>query len=309
MVMAQPHLLRFGGITGSTFAPANVFNTSFELFAREILGGGLLRGSPRYNAALWTMPLELVGSYLIFAMVAIFGRSRHPQVVFAAAGLWILVIGSTTMLGFFAIYLIGFVIGIALADREVTHSLSTRRLRPSFGLALIVAFVYLGSYNGQSPPPRLVQVPWDRGFSFVGLEWFTVPIAHFAAATIAVYGVIHSRVLRRVLQTRLPRFLGSISFPIYLLHAPILVCVLPAGFLFLFDRGLSAPLAALAAVSVALSISLVAAVVFGKLVDQASIRLAHRAFPTPAKSPGLAMAAREGNQDAPLIVVDTIGKS
>ena len=78
-------------------------------------------------------------------------------------------------------------------------------------------------------------------------------------------------VAQRICSMRLPAWLGRMSFPIYLLHWPIMMTV--GSMTFLFASPLGQQIAAITALLVGLLVTLPLAILFERFVDQPAIAL------------------------------------
>jgi len=151
------------------------------------------------NSALWTMPIELAGSFLVFSVLSLFGGVSQRGVIYV-------------LLAFvFEDYFVDFICGIAMCD------LYTRRekLSQPLNAPLWVSFsmVGVGLFLGGGLPGWLTS---HAGIS-LKLAW------HPIAATMIVGGTLMSKTLRRVLELGVFAFLGKISFSIYVIHMPIIL--------------------------------------------------------------------------------------
>jgi len=151
-----------------------------------------------FNAVLWTMNVEFLGSMFIFFVLAVFGKVRFSSAFFAMIGVLVYIMQPA---------LISFVFGLMLAtiSEKVWFKSAIKtnfcKVGGLFGVAL---FFYLQSHD---------------------LEQQGVPEAMSVFALIAVVSVIGSSYLQCFFETKLLQFLGRISFPLYLIH-PIVLCSL-----------------------------------------------------------------------------------
>ena len=177
--------------------------------AREALFGAYFdfQYTTSLNVVLWTMTVELQGSFLIFAVLALCGSARHRWIIYAAL---LLVLD-----GVQAKYLVDFVVGLAICDWHCQIPDSPRW--QAAALLLFCVGLCLGDLRGT----------WleSCGASFLvrGTRlWPTI------AAACLVMGATRSAPIQRILGVRPLVELGSISFSLYLFHLP-LICSLGAS--------------------------------------------------------------------------------
>jgi peptidoglycan/LPS O-acetylase OafA/YrhL len=211
------------------------FSADYREALREGVGGAFL--SPAlYNPVLWTMPIELKGSFLVYGFLALFGGLRNRWLLYALLG-GLLVIGKE-------FFFLEFVLGMALCEVWVHNQKVWRKALP-LGPALAVAAV------------GLFAVPWKPLTAFL-----------VVAATAA------SPELQRWLSGKWLAFLGRISFGLYLIHMPLL-CSLGCGMYLVGCRelGWSHGTGALVGAVVTVAGSLVGAWLFTRAVDGPTIAL------------------------------------
>lgn len=141
---------------------------------------------------LWTMPIELAGSCVVFALLAIAGRTRHRRVAFAVALVALFAMGSAFCL---------FVAGMLAADFHL-HEETTPR--PAMGLVLMVVGVALSAV-GEAPA--------------------TIASRPMVASMALLAGIMMCRPAQDFFSNRVSRWLGRVSFPLYLIHGPVLFAV------------------------------------------------------------------------------------
>jgi peptidoglycan/LPS O-acetylase OafA/YrhL len=146
-------------------------------------------GEKTYITPLWTLPIELMGSIIIFSLLAAFGRLRYRLWLYFLA-----LIASALWDPYYA----GFVAGLIIA--EWYHR--------------------AGQWTGAPPwlALGLFGVGWLVPIAF-GLGHLMLTIGAMAALCA---GVVWSEPLRLFFENRTSRFLGHISFPLYLTHAPVI---------------------------------------------------------------------------------------
>ncbi len=141
-----------------------------------------------YNPPLWTMAYEFLGSFMVFAVLALARTSPARTVMFGALFLALMVGQSLYAL---------FIGGILIADLTI-------KLRRSPAVGVAGAALCAG---GTMLAPFLD--PW---FDAVDI----------AVAILLVAGIAFCAPLRVLFENRLGAFLGWISFPLYLVQAPVI---------------------------------------------------------------------------------------
>lgn len=160
-----------------------------------------------YNPILWTMPVELFGSFIVFAVCALFLHLKK-RLFFIAAILFYFYLTKN-------IYYFSFMVGMGIAlcyhhrDKAVF-----KQLRFAIPLLLVGALYYSTvSLRGRGLP-----VPQVTRNDFLSI----------AAASAMVFAAAFHGPFRRFLENPVSRYLGSISFPIYLTHF-IVICTFSSG--------------------------------------------------------------------------------
>jgi peptidoglycan/LPS O-acetylase OafA/YrhL len=143
-----------------------------------------------YNPVLWTMPIELTGSFLVFGFLAVFGGLHNRWLLYG--------IGGGLLLGREQYYMLDFFLGIAACDLWAHNQKTWRKslpLAPAVVLIVLAVFV----------------VPWK------------------SVTALMVVGVTAAAPrVQQLLGARWLTLLGRVSFGLYLVHVPIL-CSLGCG--------------------------------------------------------------------------------
>ena len=202
-----------------------------------------------YDVVLWTMPYELIGSFLVFAMVALFGTSRRTRIASCAAAVVLFWKLNPMYLTFVYGYLIAD-LNTAIAGSAITKG----RLGNVIGLVLIAAATAISIQLRNEPPE--------------------VPIYAFAGACV-VLAPVFSSWLRALLSCAVSRWLGCISFPLYLTHMAVICTFASSGIVMLDGRSWSPAAIAAAVVPPTVVIALVLAQAF-EPVERLAILCAHR---------------------------------
>ena len=171
-----------------------------------------------WNVVLWTMPVELPGSFLIFALLA-FIRWRWLRVAVAAA-VAIYIIG-TAFYGYFTGFLAGYLIAelLVAADRRDD-------LRRALAGASSAGWIYLAATLGCSI--CLQAAAFGRSQADYMLTMNLI-------AVLVVLGVVLTGPARRWLAHPVSQFLGRISFGLYLTHLTVICSFSAALYLATID--------------------------------------------------------------------------
>lgn len=233
---------------------------------RSAIYGAMLYGDRSYDYVLWTISIEFYGSLLVFASFALFGFDRRllARVSAILAVFFAMQSGQST-------YYFLFFAGAFLASRDVaetpTHSLKTAIPPIAIGIGL-----YLGGYAPASTSYHLISSTANnlQKSAILSLNWPILIIG--IGATLVIYGLLATKASRSFLTKPPLRWLGNISFSLYLSHSLILTAVTPLAIKHA-GMGFTAFLLAAAATCI---LTFVASHLLWKAVDLPFTQLANR---------------------------------
>jgi peptidoglycan/LPS O-acetylase OafA/YrhL len=206
-----------------------------------------LWGDANFDSSLWTMRYEFYGSLASFALayLLIFARPFHPVASLIVIGL----IGVEA--SYFTPLFVAFVVGVALARFWPSNP----RILPTWAaVCLIVAATYM---FGFSAPARGGFIP----LAYLFPKDLSPTYIYILASVLVLVTVKLCAPISRFLSRRFLVFLGRVSFPLYLVHIPIL-CSLGSLTLLLCARFLPAtPAYAVAGKGLAVAITILASLV------------------------------------------------
>jgi peptidoglycan/LPS O-acetylase OafA/YrhL len=226
-----------------------------------------------YDGSLWTMQIEFAGSVgllLICCAIKKFTEAANKRPL-------------AYIVVFFALYVAFFesLIGLFAAGGLIRHVMPSGwrplNARPVLAVTLVFVGLVLGTIPGSEaswtifhafPDPWVPRwMPWAVHAAYF---W------HMVGAVMMLIGLQSSRFLQSVLKSAACQWLGSISFPLYLIHIPIFMTlgchIFLAGVTIGAPRGVSAALA----IAVFVPIAILCAHVFSLAIERPAIRLLGR---------------------------------
>lgn len=252
------------------YYPAGFHPSLWDLIA-DSLFRTYLTGQSIFNGVLWSMKVEIFGSLLVFLVWKIcpVWRWRVLASICLLVGFCFLK-KSSTLQG-----LQLFPCGILLFDIVTMRRSASRWLTWSgpVGVIVLLLGISLGGW--------LVKDPALPGAHLI-FTWLLDPILDFKrfeaqqiGAVLVVAAVCLTPSFRRPLSGPLGRWLGRISFPLYLIHVIVIAslgCFVLAEMMPRYGYAVAAGAATVASIAA----SLVAATLLAPLVEQSAVHLSHR---------------------------------
>lgn len=250
-----------------SIATGNPWLSSFWNFTPDLFGAihyalwdVFINSNQIYNPVLWTISSEFFGSLLVFALALLFGKLRNRWIYYLLTAIlcW-----NTNFLPF--------IIGLCLADLNNSPGLEKYRLgdkRPvskAILIALLGVAVLFGSYP-YSYGPNYASGLW----SLLGSGDFNL-LTHTAGAALILYALLNSSLLQRIFGSKIPAYLGRISFSMYVTHL-IILCSLTSFLAIALKPYLTYELLILACVGISLPIIFIVADLGARYVDQPATR-------------------------------------
>ncbi len=238
------------------------FPASFSGALRNGAWEVFISGQSRYNPILWTMRIELWGSWMIFALCHAFNRwSRLRVALLLACTAALALLGATKVLDEEMTYgLLAFVIGSAVR-------LYLRDLPTSVSLLMLAAGLYFAGVHNNSASYAWMQPSLGEHAYMIG---------NFIAGGLIVTALLFNAVFAKLAATRLLMFLGKVSFSVYLIHLCIVASLAAMIFNALQARDWDYDVSAIVACAIVLPVIYLAATVFHRFVDAQAITLSNK---------------------------------
>lgn len=187
------------------FAGFNSFAPSFAGMLKESLFGCFLFGTNDYNGVLWTLQMLFLGAYLDYILAAFVSRCSWRWLLYAALAVLLL---RTDFLSMF--------LGYALCDfmhADWTWRQKLCRSRP-LNWILFVTGLYFMCYP-------------SAGFGYEGTIWAVLPFVfvnyyHIFGVLCFVFSILNLEPAQRFFSMKGFRYLGRISYSLYLIHFPVI---------------------------------------------------------------------------------------
>lgn len=215
-------------------------------------------GDVTYNYVLWTIHYEFLGSFIVFGLALLAYDMKNRWVVYAAM---IFILANS--------WLLGFILGMALADVYVNKQAIIKTIDGRIKVALILIGIVFGSYPAgpiTSPVYKFLQIP---GFDQTQQISFFITIG----AACVVFSALTLKPLTKFLANpHLSKF-GRYTYSLYLIHMPVLFTVCTGSFLFFYPY-LGLHKASIVAIFVFIMVLLPVVYLFERFVDATALRYA-----------------------------------
>ncbi|WP_298215655.1 acyltransferase [Acidocella sp.] len=226
-------------------APISLADLTWQAALREGLINVFTQGEVNFDSPLWTMRIELFGSFAVFLAAPILFAIRGWGVRLGLVAAAFLLTGLGYPYTYFADFLTGTVLAMLYAERRLPELGNLR----AAGLGLLGLYLFSFTYEQalliHAPLKRLIpgedsHYIWDAG------------------AALIILVLLGNPAMRRWFSGGWAIWLGFLSFPIYVLHGPLMLSAGSSAFM----QGvgvLGLPVAALLAAFCSLALTLLCA--------------------------------------------------
>ncbi len=183
------------------------FSNVNAAFLKSFLYDTMLSGNNTFDTTLWTMSIELYGSMLVFAVLALTHGAQRRCIGLVAVSIALILMNKTLYTCF--------ILGISFNYVE-THKLKySKNALFVLSILLMAAGCLLGSYHSL----------YTEGTLFEKLPHAVLALKNtflIIAGYLVILSVTISPRMQAFFSSRALRFLGAISFSLYLLHVLII---------------------------------------------------------------------------------------
>jgi peptidoglycan/LPS O-acetylase OafA/YrhL len=245
IVLSQDNYERAAAVTGNAWmashfnAPLQGHEISWMAALRDGLYQVFWSGASRFDSPLWTMRIELFGSFAIFIMAPVLFGLQSWVLRLVIIGAVMVAAGTAFPLTYISDFLVGTILAMLFAEEKLPRFSNLAAL--GMGLAGIYLFCFSAAENHLIHAPIKALLPQGESAHFV---WDV-------SAALIILVLLGNPFLRHFFSKRWAIWLGLLSFPIYLLHVPIM---LSAGAMSIVDA--AGPLGETRAVLLAAAVTL-----------------------------------------------------
>ena len=245
------------GHVGSWLQAFTVQGFSFTHALYEGTIGAFLFSESEVNWVLWTMTIELMGSFALFFLLYLY---HYKKLAFWLGSLIIPCLAFYWRGRGFSFGISSFIIGIYIY-------LYAKTISNLAAITMLIIGLYLaGAHNTSTSYQWLYSIFGDLTYDY----------CNFIAGILIVYSVLMNPLLSKGLDHPILVWLGKLSFSIYLLHLLMLYLVCIPLFNFLLSLHWSYSISVICSGFTAICVTLVAANFYSNYVDQFAIKVSNK---------------------------------
>ena len=229
-----------------------IYNGAIDVF--------FFKGESMYNPVLWTMKVELLGSFIIYLLCLNRLTIQIPYLTGIFAVITLITIGlkiATPELGFGIISFYGGYL-FSIYGKQISFKLALVTLL--FGLYLAGAHSTSMSY-------------WPINQVIGGYTYF---LCNFASGFFIVYGILFNEKFSNLFSGKLSVFMGKVSFSVYLIQMPILTTFTIIAFNGIYDLVGTFNIAALITCVLTIILTYLLAIIYYHAVDANGMKLSNK---------------------------------
>ncbi|WP_180127188.1 MULTISPECIES: acyltransferase [unclassified Acinetobacter] len=218
--------------------------------------GAFIFGSVPLNGVLWTMQIELFGSFILFFLLYLYNINKKLFFIFSA----ILPIPTIIISSQFCFGIYSFIIGIYLF--LYGNKLSKHLTIP----ALIIGLYFAGVHNFSHSYNFFIDILGSKSYTLLNI----------IAGPLIVFGVLMNTKISNALDKKPLIYLGKLSFSIYLLHLVIIYSIGIPTFNFLLTTNVSEFSNIILSSTLIIFLTLIFSHFYSEYIDALSIKVGNK---------------------------------
>lgn len=217
IVLSQDYYQQAAAVTNNAWmashfnAPLQGQDISWMAAIREGLYRVFLSGQSNFDSPLWTMRIELFGSFAIFFIAPVLFALKNWPLRLIVIGALMVAGGATGPLTYITDFLVGSILAMLFAEQRMPKFSNWAAV--VMGAAGIYLFCFSAGENHLIHAPIRAMLPAGETAHFV---WDV-------SAVLIILVLLGNPFLSRLFSKSWAIWLGLLSFPIYLLHVPIML--------------------------------------------------------------------------------------
>ncbi|WP_341458881.1 acyltransferase [Acinetobacter gyllenbergii] len=217
--------------------------------------GAFIYGDNKYNPVLWTMQIELLGSFIIY-FACYLNNNRILKYIF----IFLSVVLSAQISGLAFLGIVSFILGYFLYffKRELPEFLS---------LLIFVLGLYLCGVHNNSE---------SYSFFFKFLNSQTYNVLNFLGGFFIVIAALKSNIINRMLDKKPLIHLGKLSFLIYLIHISVIYLIGVPIFNYALISGCDFVLSSVISCFTVLIVTIFMSEFYSKIFDDFAIKVSNK---------------------------------
>lgn len=217
--------------------------------------GSFATGDQRYNRALWTMRIELIGSFIIYIACLLQYKPALRHIFLLVIAIVSIKIPEQIQLGFYS-----FIIGHYLYFFR-------KSLPELFSIGLLILGLYFcGAHNNSASYTLFSNVFGEKTYEYL----------NFFGGILVVIAVLKSKIIDNFLDRKPLIWLGKVSFAIYLVHFSLIYIICVPIFNYLLTNNFTFVYASLIASVITFICILIFSSFYSRYIDDLSIKLSNK---------------------------------
>jgi len=217
ITLSQDNYAQAAAVTGNEWmathfnAPLQGHEISWVAALRDGLYEVFVSGTSTFDSPLWTMRIELFGSFAVFLIAPILFRIQNWPIRLALTSIAMAAGGTAFPFTYLSDFLVGTILAILFAENRLPEF--SNGAAALAGLAGLYLFCFSAGENHAIHTPIRAMLPTGETAHFV---WDV-------SAVLIITILLGNPFLCQLFSKSWAKWLGLLSFPIYLLHVPIML--------------------------------------------------------------------------------------